>query len=173
MTPPRTRAHPGSAFAVKLSGLGCRVLAYDKYKKGFGNGFVEECGLPEIFSEADIVSLHLPLTDETRYMVNRDFLRQFKKDIYLINSARGLCVNTADLVEMMEAGKVKGACLDVLEYEAASFERVDLSPAPLRYLLASDRVVLSPHIAGWTHESDYKMSEAIARKMIAVLKVKR
>ncbi len=162
----------GSAFAKKLSGFDCKILAYDKYRKGFGNSYVKESSMAEVFDECDILSLHLPLTDETSYLVNATFLRQFKKDIYFINTARGKCVNTADLVDAMQSGRVRGACLDVLEYEKLSFEGIDPSgiPEPMQFLLQSERVILSPHIAGWTHESNYKMSKGIAEKMILVLR---
>ena len=162
----------GSAFAKKLSGFECRILAYDKYKKDFGNAFVKEASMEELFESSDILSLHLPLTEETRYLVNRDFLKRFKKDIYFVNTARGKSVNTTDLVEALKSGKVKGACLDVLEYEKVSFEGIAASemPVPMHYLVDSDKVILSPHIAGWTHESNYKMSRMIAEKMLTVLK---
>lgn len=163
--------HMGSAFARKLSGFECRILAYDKYKTGFTDELVQECGMAQIFEEADIVSIHLPLTSETRYLVNSAWLSAFRKNIYLINTARGPCVNTADLVEALRSGKVLGTCLDVLEYEATSFEKIDTSPAPLQYLIHSDKVILSPHIAGWTHESNYKLSKTIADKMATVFKV--
>jgi D-3-phosphoglycerate dehydrogenase len=161
----------GSAFAQKLSGFGCKILVYDKYKKGFGNGFVVESTMEEIFENADVLSLHLPLTEETKYIFDKKLLNSFRKSIYVINTARGPCVNTADLAEGIQAGKVLGACLDVLEYESVSFERMDLadSPKPLKFILESEKVLLSPHIAGWTHESNYKMSRLIAEKMIGVL----
>lgn len=157
----------GSAFAKKLSGFECKILAYDKYKTGFGSDYVTEASLQDLFNNCDIVSLHLPLTDETRFMVDTDFINRFKKPIYLINTARGKCLNTSDLVLALESGKVKGACLDVLEYETLSFENIGGTeiPAPLNYLLHSDKVILSPHIAGWTHESNFKMSQLIAEKM--------
>lgn len=167
----------GSALAKKLSGFDCRILAYDKYKQGFGTDLVTECGIEKIYVEADIVSIHLPLTLETTYLANASFFGRFQKNIYFINTSRGMCLNTADLVSALQSGKVKGACLDVLEYEKTSFEGMNVSdpnspqvPAPLRFLIASDRVVLSPHIAGWTHESNYKMSKGIAEKMKGVLK---
>lgn len=161
----------GSAFAEKLSGFGCRIFAHDKYKTGFGNAYVTECSLDDLYSSCDILSIHLPLTEETRYYINADLISRFKKDLYIINTARGLCLNTEDLVEALESGKVKGACLDVLEFESVSFETivpVNL-PEPLQYLIQSDKVILSPHIAGWTHESNFKMSRLIAEKMIAAL----
>jgi D-3-phosphoglycerate dehydrogenase len=163
----------GSSFAKKLSGFDCKILAYDKYKKGFGNERVTECSMEQMFEECDIVSLHLPLTEETHYLADEKFFSSFRKNIYVINTARGKCMKTDDLVKAIENGKVNGACLDVLEYESHSFEEFETSKMPeaFKYILASDKVVLSPHIAGWTHESNYKMSKIIAEKMTAVLKV--
>lgn len=162
----------GSAFVKRLQGFGCKVLVYDKYKKNFGNEFITETTMEKLFEECDIVSLHIPLTEETTYMVNSDFIHKFRKNIYIINTARGKCLNTADLVKAIESGKVPGACLDVLEYESVSFENIDSAklPEPMQYLIKSDKVILSPHIAGWTHESNYRISKIIAEKMIAVLK---
>jgi D-3-phosphoglycerate dehydrogenase len=162
----------GSSLAQKLSGFGGEILAYDKYKSGFGNSFVKEAKLTDIFEKADIVSLHVPLTDETKYLVNKQFIGSFRKPFYIVNTARGKCLNTADLVEAMKSGKVLGACLDVLEYETVSFEAIDhsLMPEPLKYLIESDRTILTPHIAGWTHDSNYKMSKLIAEKIIKALK---
>ncbi len=162
----------GSAFAQRLQSFGCKVLVYDKYKKGFGNTSIIESTLEQLQSECDIVSLHTPLTEETNYLMNADFINKFKKNIFILNTARGKCLNTSDLVSALESGKVLGACLDVLEYESISFENLDSTklPAPMQYLIKSDKVVLSPHIAGWTHESNYRISKIIAEKMIAVLK---
>ncbi|HXU27530.1 MAG TPA: NAD(P)-dependent oxidoreductase [Bacteroidia bacterium] len=162
----------GAAFAKRLQGFGVKVLAYDKYKTNFGNEFVKESRVEDIFEQADVLSLHTPLTEETNYLINDAFIKQFKKSIYIINTARGKCLNTADLVKNLESGKVLGACLDVMEYEAVSFEGIDVkeTPAPLQALLKSDKVILSPHIAGWTKESDIKLAEFLAEKIIAVLK---
>ncbi len=164
--------HMGSAFAKKLQGFDCEILVYDKYKTGFGNEFIKESSLYEIYEKADVVSIHLPLTAETNYYINDDFVSSFKKNIYVINTARGKCLNTKDLVKHMKTGKVIGACLDVLEYESVSFEDIDTTtlPEPMQYLLKSENVVLTPHIAGWTHESNYKMSKIIAEKMIKALR---
>ncbi len=161
----------GSAFAQRLQGFNCKVLAYDKYKANFwGNGIIES-SLTQIFEQADIVSVHLPLTPETNYYINDEFINSFKKNIYLINTARGKCLNTDDLVSNLKKGKISGACLDVLEYETTSFENVEVKfiPPSLQYLINSNNVILTPHIAGWTHESNYKMSKLIAEKMISVL----
>jgi len=158
----------GSAFAQRLKGFECTVLAYDKYKKNYSNEYVTESTLEELFEKTDVLSIHLPLTEETNYIVNRSFLEKFKKNIYFINTSRGKQLNTDDLVNCMKSGKVIGACLDVLEYESLSFEGLDKNnlPPSFRYLIESDRVVLTPHIAGWTYESNEKISATLARKIL-------
>lgn len=163
----------GSSFAKKLSGFDCKILAFDKYKNGFTNEFVKESTIQKIQDECDVISIHLPLTIETRFMINDSFIKAFKKNIYIINTARGKCLDTAALVEAIKCGKVLGACLDVLEFESDSFEGVEENqlPEPMKYLIQSDKVILSPHIAGWTHESNFKMSKLIAIKMLSVLKI--
>jgi len=160
----------GRAFAKRLKGFGVKILVYDKYKKGFGNDFISEVALDEIFEKADILSLHTPLTKETHYLINDLFFNKFKKNIYLINTARGKCLNTSDLVKNIESGKVLGACLDVLEYEAASFENIDSRklPEPLAYLFQSNKIILSPHIAGWTHESNEKIARILGEKILSL-----
>ena len=160
----------GSAFAQRLKGFGVTVLAYDKYKKKFSDEYAKEATMEELFEKADIVSLHLPITDETHYLANNTFFKKFKKNIYLINTARGKNVKTDDLVEQLKAGKVLGACLDVLEYESVSFEALDPNkmPEPFKYLIKSDKVILTPHIAGWTFESHEKIAETLVRKIKAL-----
>lgn len=160
----------GSAFAERLKGFGVKILAYDKYKKGFGNDHVEETPLEKIFSEADVLSLHIPLTEETHYLVNNEFISRFKKNIYIINTARGKCLNTSDLMVNINSGKVSGACLDVLEYEMVSFENLDITSLPpaFQQLIKCDKVILSSHIAGWTHESNEKIAKTLAEKIIAL-----
>jgi len=96
-------------------------------------------------------------------MINDKFISQCKKEIYIINTARGKCLNTADLVKHLKTGKVKGACLDVHEYETSSFERLETLPEPFEYLIQSDKT--PPHIAGWTHESNRKIAEVLAKKI--------
>lgn len=157
----------GGAFAQRLKGFGCRVIAYDKYKTGYSDEFVEETDMVTVFREADILSLHVPLTDETTFLVDDAYLKKFQKSIYLINTARGKVVKTAELVNNMKSGKVLGVALDVLEYEKMSFEDIDKTTLPedFQYLINSDQVVLSPHIAGWTHESNFKLSKVIADKV--------
>jgi D-3-phosphoglycerate dehydrogenase / 2-oxoglutarate reductase len=162
----------GSAFAQKLSGFEINVLSYDKYKTGYQDRFTHESGMEEVFENADILSLHVPLTAETRHMINHSYLQQFKKDIWLINTSRGEVVLTDDLVINLQSGKVKGAALDVLEYEKNTFESIASRQVPpsLEYLLHSDKVILTPHIAGWTHESYIQMSEILASKIIRLIK---
>jgi D-3-phosphoglycerate dehydrogenase len=160
----------GSAFAERLKGFGVTVLVYDKYKKEFGNNAIKEVTLDEIFEKTDVLSLHTPLTDETHYLINDAFIKKFKKNIYIINTARGKSLNTADLVANLKSGKVAGACLDVLEYEMTSFENLDAANLPdaFQYLIQSDKVMLSSHIAGWTHESNEKIARILAEKILAV-----
>lgn len=158
----------GSAFAQRLKGFQCKILAYDKYKKNFGNEYVTECTLQEIFEKTDILSVHLPLTEETFYYINQEFIHQFAKPFYLINTARGKNVNTNHLVEALKNGKIKGACLDVLEYEKVSFENLNKEELPeaFQFLANNENVILSPHIAGWTHESYIKLSSVLADKIL-------
>lgn len=157
----------GGAFAQRLAGFGVNVIAYDKYKSNYSNSFVKEVDMEVLFNECDVVSLHIPLTDETNYLVDANWLQQFRKSIYLINTARGPIVNTVDLVQELESGKVIGACIDVLEYEKLGFENIDKNnlPEAFQYLSKSKKVILSPHIAGWTHESNFKLSKVIADKI--------
>lgn len=158
----------GSAFAERLKSFGVKILVYDKYKKHFGTNEIIETTLEQIFEEADVLSLHTPLTDETHYLINDKFINKFKKNIYIINTARGKSLNTADLVKNLKTGKVLGACLDVSEYEAVSFEDIDNKelPEPFKYLIESAKVILSPHIAGWTYESNQKIARILAEKII-------
>ena len=161
----------GSAFAEKLKGFNCKILAFDKYRSGFGNDFVQESTLEEIKQQADILSLHIPLTPETEFLANEKFISSFAKPFYLINTARGKCVSTHDLVNGLKSGKMLGACLDVYEYEDASFEKFSIQTAGLKdnpdwiYLTQSDKVILTPHIAGWTFESFRKIAEVLVSKV--------
>jgi len=160
----------GSAFAQKLSGFGVTILAYDKYKSGFSNESVKESSLEELFEKADVLSFHIPQNEETIFMADEAFFEKFKKPIYLINLSRGKIVKTDALVEALETGKVKGACLDVLEYEKASFENLfepgHHAPRAFDYLLHSPKVILSPHVGGWSVESYYKLSKVLADKIL-------
>ncbi len=160
----------GSTLAKKLQGLEVRVIAYDKYKTGFSTNYVEEVSLEKLFKETDILSLHTPLTPETHHLINQEFINRFAKNIYIINTARGKSLVTKDLVQALKTRKVKGVCLDVLEYESSSFEFLDKTtmPEPLKYLLKQNNVMITPHIAGWTHEAKYKMGEILVNKILAI-----
>lgn len=157
----------GNAFAKRLGGFGVLTYAHDKFKKGFADHLVVETNLESIFQEADVVSLHVPLTKETHHMVNDDFLNKFNYPIYLINTSRGQVVDTEALVRALESGKVLGACLDVLEFEKFNFEQIENQEIPpsLQYLIDSPKVILTPHVAGWTKESNAKISHVLAEKI--------
>ena len=162
----------GSAFAQRLKGFSVDVIAYDKYKKDFSDEYVREVSMEEIFDSADIVSLHIPLADDTLFLVNDTFINKFKKNIYLVNTSRGKCVKTDDLVKNLKNGKISGACLDVLEYETVSFEELDKSglPEAFQYLSSSDKVIVTPHIAGWTFQSNEKMARILTEKILSFFK---
>ena len=171
--------HMGSAFAERLSGMGCHVLAYDKHKEGWGESPIVHTPLPhvepvgwETFSrEVDVVSLHLPWTDETRGLVDDRWLSLFAKPIILINTARGPIVQTRALLRALDNGRVTDACLDVLEHEGRSFESLEGLADPemaeaFEALLQHPRVLLSPHVAGWTVESLVRLSTVLADKIL-------
>jgi len=154
----------GSAFAQKLKGFEVKVLAFDKYYTGFGSEWVRETTMEQIFREADVLSIHLPLTEETASAVNYEYLNRFQKPIYLINTARGRIINTADLLRTLQEGKVLGAGLDVLENEQLD----SLSPEErerFEALTADDRIVTTPHVAGWSHESKKHIATVLLQKM--------
>jgi D-3-phosphoglycerate dehydrogenase len=162
----------GGAFGKRISAFAKEVIAYDKYKDYFSDNYVREADMKDLFERCDVLSLHVPLTSETKHLVNAEFLKKFKKDIYIINTARGECVKTSDLVAALEQGKVKGACLDVLEYEKTTFESLFAGemPEPLQYVLKSPKVILTPHVAGWTDEAYYKLSRIMAEKIVDLTK---
>lgn len=154
----------GSETAKRFKAFGCKVLAFDKYKTAFSDEFVEESKMSRIFEEADILSLHIPLTSESNKMVNADFLSKFTKNIILINAARGEIVSLKDLSESIENGKVRGACLDVLENEKLQ-KFTDEQKVVFEKLTAFERVIFTPHIAGWTFESYIKINEVLIEKI--------
>lgn len=158
----------GNAFAKRLQGFGVEVICYDILPDK-GNEFATQVTLEEFFNRAQIVSLHTPQTPETTKMINAEFINQFKKPFYFVNTARGKSVVTKDLVDAMKVGKILGVALDVLEFEKSSFERLVVSDLPeeFQYLIQADNAVLAPHIAGWTHQSKIKLAEFIRDKIIA------
>ena len=153
----------GSAFAEVLKGFNVKILTYDKYL----TNYPQESSMETINKEANIISLHVPLTDETTYLVDDNFINRSAKNFYLINTARGKCVNTKHLVKALANGKIKGACLDVLEYEKTSFENLskDGLTSDMQYLMNAQNTILSPHVAGWTAESNVKIAEVLLEKI--------
>lgn len=154
----------GAALAQRLQGFGCRILAFDKYRSGYGTTLVEESGQEQIWEEADILSLHIPLTAETRFMVNSNYLQRFKKNIFILNTARGEVLSLSALQEGMENGKVLGAALDVMENEKLQQLSAEQKKV-FHYLVNSDRVLLTPHVAGWTQESYVKINKILVEKL--------
>lgn len=162
--------HNGSAFAKSLSGMGCRILAYDKYLDNYAPDHVEEVEMTEILNEADILSLHIPLTEETHYLVDEQFIQSMRKPFFLINTSRGKIASTREIVKALNAGKIRGACLDVLDIEKASFELDSSASQVLENLGKRHDVILSPHVAGWTVESYEKLSNVLADKILSEFK---
>ena len=158
----------GKAFAKKLRGFDVNVLAYDKYKQSYGSDFVKECTLDAILDQADVISFHIPQNQETLFFANDAFFSKIEKPIFLLNLSRGKIVKTEALVKAIENGKVLGAGLDVLEYEKSSFESFfeQELPIPFQYLLNSPKVILTPHVGGWTNESYFKLSNVLADKIL-------
>lgn len=158
----------GKALAKKLKGFEVTVLCYD-IKPNVGDENCKQVSLKELQTKADVVSLHTPQTPLTLGMVNSEFISQFKKPFWFLNTARGKSVVTNDLVEALKTGKILGAGLDVLEYEKASFEQLFTSELPkaFRYLIHAENVLLTPHVAGWTIESKEKLAQTIVDKIKA------
>ena len=158
----------GEALAKRLQGFDCTILAYDKYKTGFENNYVNQCTLSKIKQQADVLSFHVPYNEETHYYFNEDFLESMAKPFYLINTSRGKVVKTEAVIEGLKSKKLLGACIDVLEFESSSFEKIDPSfKSALSFLKEQDNVILSPHVAGWTSESYVKLSSVLADKILA------
>ena len=156
----------GKAVAKRLSGFGCKTIFYD-IKPNLSDEFAAQVSLQELQEKADILSLHTPLTEDTLYMIDEEFISKMKKNFYFINTARGKNLKTSALVNALKSGKVKGACLDVLEYEKTSFENLEMKNEDLEYLLNSEKAIITPHIAGWTHESKIKLAQVIVDKILA------
>ena len=163
----------GKATAKRLSGFGVKVIFHD-ILPNLSDEFATQVSLDELKNEADILSLHIPLTEKTHYLIDEKFISEMKKEFYFINTARGKNVKTKDLVEAIKSGKIKGAALDVLEYEKSSFENLDASTsfnaqdkADLQFLLNSEKVIVTPHIGGWTVQSKEKLAQIIVDKILS------
>ena len=154
----------GSAFARLLEPFQVKLLAYDKYKKGFGSGYIEESSLEQIMHEAEVISLHLPLTEETRHFANTAFFNQLKKQPYFLNTCRGKVMDTAAVVMALENKQIRAAGLDVLENEKLdTYDETE--KLRLSQLLSFKNVIITPHIAGYSHEAFYKMAEIVLQKL--------
>ena len=157
----------GKSFAKKLRGFDVEVLCYD-LKAAVSDDCCKQVSLRELQQNVDVLSLHTPQTELTKNMVNTSFIESFKKNFWLLNTARGTSVVTKDLVIALKSGKILGAGLDVLEYEKTSFENLfttDKIPTAFQYLINSNKVLLSPHVAGWTFESEEKLAQTIVDKI--------
>ena len=156
----------GKAVAKRLSGFGVKVIFHD-ILPNLSDEFATQVSLDTLKNEADILSLHIPITNETHHLIDSQFISEMKKDFYFINTARGKNVKTSDLVEAIRSGKVRGACLDVLEYEKPSFENLEVENNDSAFLLQSEKVIVTPHIAGWTVQSKEKLAQVIVDKILA------
>jgi D-3-phosphoglycerate dehydrogenase len=157
----------GKAFAKKLKGFDVEVIFYD-IKGGICDENARQVGIMELKQKSNIISLHVPQTEESINMVNADFINTFRKNFWLLNTARGKCVVTQDLVAALKSGKILGAGLDVLEYEKTSFENMFTDnelPEAFKYLIKADNVLLTPHIGGWTVESKVKLAQVVVDKI--------
>lgn len=159
--------HTGGAFAEKLSSWRLNVISYDKYKKRYPHllRFVEKTTLEDVLERSDVISLHLPMTEETKYCVNSDFLKKCKEGVIISNTSRGKIVVTKDLIEGLKSGKVGGACLDVFENEKPETYSEE-EKVMYKELFSMENVRVSPHIAGWTQESLESIAEVLLQKII-------
>ena len=162
----------GKAFARKLRGFDVTVLCHDLLE-GVGDANAKQVPLAELQQQSDVLSLHIPWTPQTDKMVNGAFIAAFERPFWLLNTSRGKNVVTADLAEALQSGKIRGAGLDVLEYEKSSFEHLFADhevPEAFAYLLTADNVILTPHIAGWTYESHERLAQVIVDKIKRIYK---
>jgi len=160
----------GSAFAKILSGFNVNVLSFDKYKHNYQNEFCIETSLEDILNNCNIISLHVPLTNETEYMINTDFINSVKKPFFLINTSRGKVINTSNLVNALKNGKILGAGLDVIEYEKTTFEELSSNiNNDFNYLINSNKVIITPHIAGQSLQSYKRHAEILCNKILMLM----
>jgi len=153
----------GKSFAKKLSGFNVEILCNDILKNK-ADKYTKQVTLDSIKSKCDVISLHTDLNKSSKNLINKSFIDDCKKSFYLINTSRGQCIKTSDLVNGIKSGKILGACLDVIENESNSFESLK-NDRNLDFLKKSEKVILTPHIAGWTFESKIKLSETILEKI--------
>lgn len=162
--------HTGKAFAKKIKSFEVNILAYDKYLNNYSDEYVNESTLEEIYEKADVVSFHLPLSAETTYFCNRDFVLQFKKAIFILNTSRGKVVHLDDILPFLETKKILGLGLDVFENEKVNSYNEE-EKVMYAKLFAFENVIVSPHIAGWTKESKIKIAKYLVKKIINYYKL--
>jgi len=154
----------GSAFAQLLGSFNVTVLAYDKYKFGFSKEYIKEANLEQVCRYADVISFHIPLTDETHHLASNDFFHLLKRRPWILNTSRGPVVNTNDLKEALINDHIAGAGLDVLENEnLASYTNEERSV--FNWMLDQPNVIITSHIAGYSHEAFLRMSEVLLEKL--------
>lgn len=166
--------HTGPAFAQRLAGLGVNVLAYDKYREKFPDAYAKKSTQEQIFRKAQVLSLHVPLTDETQSMLTDMYIARFKNPFYLINTSRGEVIDTAAVVRGLKSGKILGACLDVNRYEDSTFNKLrnEMLDKDWHYLARAKNVIMTPHIAGQSTASMKRHAEVLAAKIEKVTKTK-
>ena len=154
----------GAAFAKLLASFDVTMLAYDKYKTDFGGKFIREANIEQISRHADVISFHVPLSKEAKYMADDSFFDKLSNKPFIINTSRGNVIETAALIRALDQNKISGAALDVLENEKLDTLSV-LQKEQIDYLLQNENVMITPHIAGYSHEAFYKMSEVLLSKL--------
>jgi len=154
----------GSSFASLLKPFAVTVLAYDKYKYGFGKDYIKEASLEQICRYADVISFHVPLTRETFHLANEDFFSSLKQKPWLLNTSRGKIVRLDSLIHALKNNWIAGAALDVLENEKLESYSTE-EKQRLHWLLAQSNIIITPHIAGYSHEAFYKMARVLIDKL--------
>lgn len=162
--------HTGPAFARLLSSFGCKIYAYDKFKTGFGSAMVTEVSLSTLLEQCDVISLHINYMPGNHYFINKELINKVQHPFILINTSRGLAVNTADIIDGLKEGKIQYACLDVLEYESVRLKNAsqDEWQEPMWQLAAMDNVILTPHIAGQTTDAERRHADVAFEKILRI-----